>query len=198
MPSPPLGSLQGSDTASRVIYIGTFSKVLYPALRVGYLVVPPTLLDTFVRAREALDIFPPILEQLALNDFLAEGHFARHLRRMRALYAGRCAALAGALREHAGLEPCNSEAGLHLSVFLPAAVDDRRVAREAIERGVHATPLSSCYAGRPKSGLILGFGGAEERALTAAARTLGRIVRSDLVAMARSHEVGIVEAPIER
>ena len=174
--SRPLGALQGSDNASRVIYIGTFSKVLYPALRVGYMVVPPTLREVFLDAREALDIFPPILEQLALHDFLTEGHFARHLRRMRALYAGRCAALVRALREHAGLEPVNSEAGLHLTVLLPRGVDDRRVAQKAIERGVHATPLSSCYVGRPKSGLILGFGGAEERKLMAAARKLGEIL----------------------
>ena len=174
--SRPLGSLQGSDTASRVIYIGTFSKVMYPALRVGYMVVPPALREAFARAREALDIFPAILEQLALHEFVREGNFARHLRRMRALYARRCAALVRALREHAGLQPYNSEAGLHLSVFLPRGVDDRRIAQQAIERGVHATPLSSCYAGRGRSGLILGFGSADERKITAAARKLGEVL----------------------
>jgi len=171
--SRPLGALQGSDPASRVIYIGTFSKVLFPALRVGYMVVPPALVDAFTQAREALDIFSPILEQLVLTDFLSEGHFARHLRRMRALYASRCEALVRALREHTGLEPYNRDAGLHLSVFLPRGTDDRRIVQRAIERGVHATALSTCYAGKPKSGLILGFGGAEERRIVSAAKKLG-------------------------
>lgn len=175
--SRPLGSLQGSDTAARVIYIGTFSKVLFPALRVGYMVVPSALIEPFVRAREALDIFSPILEQLVLTDFLSEGHFGRHLRRMRAIYAGRRDALVNALREHIGLEPYNSDAGLHLSVFLPRGLDDRRVVQKALDRGVHATALSSCYVRRPKNGLILGFGGADERRLVAAARKLGEIVR---------------------
>ncbi|HET6764255.1 MAG TPA: PLP-dependent aminotransferase family protein, partial [Longimicrobiaceae bacterium] len=93
--SRPLGALQGMEPDTdatarrRVIYIGTFSKVLFPALRVGYLVVPPALYGAFVDAREAVDLFPPTLYQLALADFIREGHFARHLRRMRGIYLGR-------------------------------------------------------------------------------------------------------------
>src|SRR5205823_10798810 len=91
--SRPLGALQGMDPAARAIYIGTFSKVLFPSLRVGYVVVPHALWGTFVRLREALDIFSPSLTQAVLADFLREGHFARHLRRMRKIYLGRRNAL---------------------------------------------------------------------------------------------------------
>src|SRR6185436_5841977 len=82
----PLASLQGLDDSESVIYVGTFSKVLFPALRLGYLIVPPGLVDAFLAFRSSTDYHLPLLEQLALTDFIAEGHFARHIRRMRALY----------------------------------------------------------------------------------------------------------------
>src|SRR5205085_6782222 len=93
----PLPALQGLDTAGRVIYTGSFSKVLFPALRLGYLVVPSDLVDAFVKARALMDREPPILEQVVLAQFIAADHFARHLRRMRVLYAERQAALVEAL-----------------------------------------------------------------------------------------------------
>jgi GntR family transcriptional regulator / MocR family aminotransferase len=181
--SRPIGSLQGLDTASRVIYIGSFSKVLFPSLRVGYVVVPADLSSAFAQMREALDIFSPVLYQLALTDFIQEGHFARHLRRMRAVYLSRRNSLVECLRERVGapLELYNADAGLHLSAFLPEAVDDREVVRMAAQRGVAATALSTCYVGRAsRSGLVLGFGGANERQIARAARTLGGVLR-DLV-----------------
>src|SRR5690606_16830392 len=85
----PLAALQGLDRESRVIYLGTFSKVLLPALRLGYLVVPPDLVEAFLAARALIDRHSPILEQAVLADFIAEGHFSRHIRRMRGLYAER-------------------------------------------------------------------------------------------------------------
>ena len=84
--SKPIASLQGLDDTSRVIYIGTFSKVLFPSLRVGYLVIPGDLVDHFLGMRHAMDVSPPHLFQAVLADFIAEGHFSRHVRRMRALY----------------------------------------------------------------------------------------------------------------
>jgi GntR family transcriptional regulator/MocR family aminotransferase len=178
--SRPIGSLQGMDAGARVIYVGTFSKVLFPALRVGYVVVPAELSGEFVRLREALDIFSPVFYQLVLTEFLQEGHFARHLRRMRAVYHARRNALVEALRERIGppLELYNADAGLHLSAFLPDGVDDLAVVRLAAERGVAATALSTCYAAAsPRSGLVLGFGGANERQIARAARTLGGVIR---------------------
>lgn len=174
--SRPLGALQGLD-GSRVIYIGTFSKVLFPALRIGYVVVPRELVNDFIRHRESIDLFSPVLEQMVLTEFLAEGHFARHVRRMRALYQKRRDALARGLRDHAELEPHNSDAGLHVALFLPRGIDDRTVVRELARRGVEATALSTCYVGkRRRNGLVLGFGGASERRIVAACKVIGGVV----------------------
>jgi GntR family transcriptional regulator/MocR family aminotransferase len=178
--SRPLGSLQGMDGHGRVVYVGTFSKAIFPALRVGYLVIPPPLWNDFVNAREAFDVFPSTLYQLALEDFLREGHFARHLRRMRALYAGRRDALVAGLEQHCDglLSVHNSDAGLHLTTLLHGGLDDVTVVRVLNERGLTATALSTCYAGATgRSGLLLGFGGWDARRLREATRKLGAILR---------------------
>ena len=100
--SRPVASLQGMDANSRVIYIGTFSKVLLPSLRVGYIVVPSDLVERFVAVRAAMDIFPPYLYQEVLTDFMRMGHFGRHLRKMRQLYKERRSALVSSLRDELG------------------------------------------------------------------------------------------------
>jgi len=159
--SQPVASLQGLDRDARVVYIGTFSKVLFPALRVGYVVLPPDLVPRFAAVREAMDICPPALYQAALTDFLGDGHFARHVRKMRELYGGRRAALADALAHGLGGAPelLGDEAGLHLTLALPRG-GDRQVAMRAAARGLLAMPLSSCYLGpATRQGLVLGFGG---------------------------------------
>ena len=178
--SRPLGALQGMDAHERVVYIGTFSKVLFPALRVGYLVVPPRCRDAFLRSREAHDIFSPTLYQLALTDFLREGRFARHLRRMRDVYLGRRDALLRALETHCRglLTVHNADAGLHVTAWLPDGMSDLDVVRRMEARGLTATALSTRYGGpAPRSGLMLGFGGSDERTLDRAARTLGEVLR---------------------
>jgi len=179
--SRPLGALQGMDARGRVIYVGTFSKVLFPALRVGYLVVPPALWEAFVAAREALDVFSPTLYQLALADFIRDGDFARHLRRMRAVYLDRRNALLAGLAEHCGdvLTVHNADAGLHVATLLPDGVDDTEVVARMAAARLTAIPLSSCYAAEPRrAGLLLGFGGSDEATLTAATRTLGELLRT--------------------
>ncbi len=178
--SRPLGALQGMDPHGRVIYIGTFSKVLFPAVRVGYVVVPPSLWGRFVEAREGFDLFSPTLYQLVLAEFLHEGHFARHLRRMRGVYLARRDALLTGLARHCRdrLAVLNADAGLHLAALLPAGMDDRAVVRRMAARGLTATPLSTCYAGTARrSGLLLGFGGSTERPLLEATRVLGEVLR---------------------
>jgi GntR family transcriptional regulator/MocR family aminotransferase len=137
-----------------------------------------SLIDDFTRHRESIDLFSPVLEQAVLAEFLRDGHFGRHLRRMRALYEKRRDALVRGLREHAGtLVPHNSDAGLHVSAFLPDGIDDRVIVREAALRGVEATALSTCYVGdQPRSGLVLGFGGASERRIIAACKVLGEVL----------------------
>lgn len=178
--SRPLGALQGMDTHERVVYIGTFSKVLFPAVRVGYLVVPMSLRERFIEAREAFDLFSPTLYQLALAEFLSEGHFVRHLRRMRGVYLDRRNALLAGLARHCAdrLQVYNADAGLHVAVLLRQGVIDADVVRRMGERGLTATALSGCYSGPDKrSGLLLGFGGSSERRLVQAARVLGEVLR---------------------
>ena len=158
----PIASLQGLDRDSRVLYIGTFSKVLFPALRVGYLVVPADLVERFAAVRAATDDFPATFLQIVLTDFLREGHFARHLRRMRALYGDRRAALADAIQEELGevLSVYGAEAGMHLVAALPKGFSDLDVSLRAARRGLWAMPLSPCYFGKAlRQGLVLGFGG---------------------------------------
>jgi GntR family transcriptional regulator/MocR family aminotransferase len=177
--SRPLGALQGMDAHDRVIYIGTFSKVVFPALRVGYVVVPSSLRERFVNARETFDLFNPTLYQLVLADFLREGHFARHLRRMRGVYRSRRDALLTGLARHCAsrLSVINADAGLHLAVLLRDELDDGDVVRRLAERGLTATTLSGCYAGSGgRGGLLLGFGGSTERRLLEAVRMLGQVL----------------------
>ncbi|MGH7512559.1 MAG: PLP-dependent aminotransferase family protein [Gemmatimonadales bacterium] len=178
--SRPLGALQGMDPNERVVYVGTFSKVLFPALRMGYLVVPPALWQRFMEVRTTFDLLSPTLYQLVLAEFLSEGHFARHLRRMRGVYARRRAALLAGLARHCGdrLTVHNADAGLHVAVLLADGLDDRDVVRRMATRGLTATALSPCYAdrARARSGLLLGFGGFSERRLLEATRVLGEVL----------------------
>jgi GntR family transcriptional regulator / MocR family aminotransferase len=157
----PIGSLQGLDSDARVIYVGTFSKVMFPALRMGYLVVPVDLAPAFSAARDADDIFSPTLYQAILTDFITEGHFGRHVRRMRMLYMERCNALVKEIHHELGgtLEIVSAEAGMHVTGLLPAGVDDAAVWQHAMENGISAMPLSFCYLKRSvRNGLVLGYG----------------------------------------
>jgi GntR family transcriptional regulator/MocR family aminotransferase len=157
----PIPCLHGLDVDGRVIYVGSFSKTLFPALRLGFVIVPPDLQDRVVAARSAADQHPPWLEQAVLADFITEGHFARHLRRMRAAYRERLEALAHAADRHCGgrLRLRAVQTGLHVVADLDG-VDAVRVSQEAAARGVEATPLSAYHVGRGRvpSALVLGFG----------------------------------------
>jgi GntR family transcriptional regulator/MocR family aminotransferase len=177
--SLPIASLQGLDRDSRVVYVGTFSKVLFPALRLGYLVMPADLVSRFVAVREAMDIFPPTLFQAVLTDFVQEGHFARHLRRMRALYADRRRALVDALAAELGgrLTVRGDPAGLHLAATLPDGSRDRPVAVRAARQGLWTMPLSACYLGRAsRQGLVLGYAGTSLREIRDGVRRLRRLL----------------------
>jgi GntR family transcriptional regulator/MocR family aminotransferase len=156
----PLAALQGLDRAHRVLYLGTFSKVLFPSLRLGYLVVPPDLVATFRAVLAHTAYHAPLLEQLVLTDFITEGHFARHLRRMRALYAERQDMLvAAAKKELAGLLDVQpNEAGMHLLGWLPKGSKDKRAFQQALAYNVYAPPLSFyCDRAKLRPGLLLGY-----------------------------------------
>jgi GntR family transcriptional regulator/MocR family aminotransferase len=177
--SRPVGALQGMDARDRVIYIGTFSKALFPAVRVGYVVVPPPLWTRFLQSRFAFDIFTPTLYQRALADFLKSGHFARHLRRMRSAYLERRDALLRGLDRHCGdlVQVHNADAGLHVTALLRAGLDDQDVAARLGRRGIATTSLSNGYVGPiRRQGLMLGFGCATPQRLLAATRLLGDVL----------------------
>ena len=156
----PVPCLHGLDVDGRVIYVGSFSKTLFPSLRLGFLIVPPDLQDGLVAARAAADQHPPVLDQAVLADFIGEGHFARHLRRMRVAYRERLEAITAAAARYCGgalrLRPTRT--GLHTIADL-AGADAARVSREAAARGVEATPLSAYFArrGTHANALVLGF-----------------------------------------
>lgn len=177
----PLEALQSLDSSGRVIYIGTFSKVLFPALRLGFLVAPTELLQGFIAARHFIDTHPPLLEQMALADFIVEGHFARHLRKMRLLYLERRNALVDALSQELGdiLEVTVPEAGLHLAAWLPAGRSAQPVARRTAALGLHLWPVSHfSLQPLPRDGLIIGFAKASPKALQAGVHTLARALRA--------------------
>ena len=154
----PITAIQGLDRAGRVVYVATFSKVLYPSLRLAYAIVPEPLVEAYTRARQLVDGHPPVLLQAVTADFMEGGHFGAHLRAMRALYGERRAVLVEALRAECGgagrLGPTG--AGLHV----PYHLDGRRdveVGRRALELGADAVALSAlALRPGPANGLVLG------------------------------------------
>jgi len=179
--SMPISSLQGLDRGRRVIYIGTFSKTLFPALRLGYIVIPQPLVDRFVAVRRACDLGPPHLYQAALADFISEGHFARHIRRTRLLYAERHAALVSAIRDEFGseLEILGAEAGMHLVVTLPLGFSDRKISARAARESLWLWPLSSAYIGKsPRHGFILGFGSTKATDMRRQVQHMRRVIEA--------------------
>lgn len=171
----PLPALKSVDARERVLHAGTFSKVLFPALRMGYLVVPRALADRFQAACAALQPAPPALLQAVVAAFIAEGHFGRHIKRMRQLYADRRAALVEALRETcSGTLTIEAPAGgMHLICRLPPGTNDLDVIEKARERKMWPAPLSASAMRRPLgSGLLLGFTNVPVAGAAAAAAAL--------------------------
>ncbi|MGI9077487.1 MAG: PLP-dependent aminotransferase family protein [Gemmatimonadaceae bacterium] len=183
----PLPCLQGLDAERRgpgdeacVLYAGTFSKTLAPGFRLGYLILPDALVDAFRAARRLLDRFAPTLEQGVLADFMGEGHYARHVRRVRTLYAERQETLiaAGTSELDGVLRLAPDAAGLHLVGWLPPGVKDVDAARAAGVEGVEVSPLSRYSLAPPDGsapgGLLLNYAAFDRRAIRAGARALRR------------------------
>ena len=176
----PLASLQGLDTDGRVLYIGTFSKVLCPSLRLGYLVVPPALVEPFVHARSVIDRHSPTVDQVVLARFMTEGHFARHIRRTRQLYRERQETFVRTARRVLGgaLDVAPHPAGLHLMGWLDAGRDDRAIAALGATHGLDLSPLSAYCIGAPaRPGLVLGYASCDVGAIRAGIRVLGEVLR---------------------
>jgi GntR family transcriptional regulator/MocR family aminotransferase len=183
--SRPLPSLQGLTKQQRVLYVGTFSKVLASALRIGFIVLPEELVEPFVRARQVIDHHPPLSIQAPLAEFIAGGHLERHIGRMRGVYAERRNVLRHALEETFG-EACPvvpGYGGLHLTMLLPDEVDDVAVAKRAFSRGIDPQPLSAHYvSGQPRRGLVLGFGAFPPDMLRKAVATLEGCLKEEVQA----------------
>jgi len=177
----PLAALQGLDTEQRVIYVGTFSKVLFPSIRIGYAIAPTDLVDAIVHARSVGGHQSQTLDQAVLADFISEGHFARHVRRMRKLYAERQQVLLKAARSELDglLDMKASGAGMHLIGWLPEGVDDRAASRAAFDRGVEVTPLSAyCLEPQQRGALRLGYTGYTSKKIWTAARRLAAALKT--------------------
>ena len=176
----PLASLQGLDGEGRVIYIGTFSKVLFPSLRLGYIIAPMDLIDAFVKARAIVTHASSLMEHAIVADFINEGHFARHIRAMRTLYAERQAVVREEAKVELGglLDLQSDEAGMDLIGWLPPGVDDRVAFRQAAAHGVEVTPLSAYSFERQKRGALrLGYTGYKPTELRQGVRDLAMALR---------------------
>ncbi|MEM7737381.1 MAG: PLP-dependent aminotransferase family protein [Deinococcota bacterium] len=174
----PLAALQSLDARrERVIYAGTLSKVLYPGLRLGYMVLPPALSSAFVSARGLADRSPPLLAQKTLALFINGGHFTRHIRKMRQVYDKRRQALINALEQIPELSRLVSDTGLQLSVRLPDDWDDRELSAQLAQAGIDARALSN-YAHAPLDfgGLNLGYAAVDELAIVQTAKTMKKVV----------------------
>ena len=187
----PFPSLQGLEADAPVIYMGTFSKTLYPALRIGYMIVPKQLMTPLRTAAAELYRGGHLLIQRALAEFIREGHYAAHIRRMRLLYGKRRAFLISLIQRYLGpdfLREFNHEAGLHLVLNLPDGCDDVAIAAQALRQGVKVRPLSQYYM-QPQAtrGLLLGFACVDERVMLPAFNVLRDCLAKNGVASRADH-----------
>jgi len=190
----PLPTLQGLDAAARVIYVGTFSKVLFPAVRLGYMVVPRELVAPFRQAQRVLGNQPATAGQATLAAFIAEGHFIRHVRRMRRVYQDLRSVLNRAIGARIGssLTLTGAEVGLHAVARFAVGIDDRQVSRCAAAAGVDVAPLSNYYIGTPKlSGLVLGYGHLDAASIEAGVDVLAAAIRT-----ARTASPSVLSEPV--
>lgn len=175
----PFPSMQGL-APDRVVYLGTFSKILFPSLRLGYAIVPDALVPAFCGARALMDRHTPSADQHVLAAFIAEGHLDRHIRRIRGVYADRRSQLIGMLdrwlpKDLGWLQP--SDQGMHLVLWLARGIDDVALASRALEAGVAVRAVSPMYSqGNARSGLVLGLGGFSDEQMEAAVRILAAII----------------------
>lgn len=176
----PLMSMQGLDANRRVIYVGTFSKSMFPGLRLGYMIVPPDLVQALTALRALIDVQSPFVAQSALNDFIREGHFSRHVRRMRSLYAERRTHLLMLLERHLGdiVTLGGEDTGIQMTAWLPDSVSDLEICAQGEAEGLDLVPASRFFMGTARrNGLVLGYSGARLEHLTEGVQILERIIR---------------------
>lgn len=177
--SRPVAALQGLDRHNRVIYLGTFSKTIFPSLRLGCLIAPPDLVEIFAAAKALSDYHSPPLQQAVLAEFIAEKHYLRHLRKMRGIYEQRQQFIIEEAEKRLKglLEIKPSDAGMHLIGWLPAGVSDREVVRQALSAGLRLKSLSSlCLNEKMRGGLILGYTGFNEEQIRQGIKKLRKVL----------------------
>jgi GntR family transcriptional regulator / MocR family aminotransferase len=175
----PIPAMQGLDKNDSVVYVETFSKVLFPALRIGYLVVPPGLVDLFAQAKRLVDRHSPLLEQCVLADFINEGHLERHLRRMRTLYNQRRQAFVKSLKSRLGerVTILGDAAGIHLMVQLQTDLSDEEIIVRAAQVGVGLTNAAAFYLGSSRGGqFLMGYANLDEENIDEGVRRLAQIL----------------------
>ena len=175
----PIPALQGIATASRVAFVGTFAKILFPAMRLGYMVVPVALRDNFSAALSATGQFAPLITQAALADFINEGHLSRHLRRMRRIYAERRRLFIEQFDLHLGkwMKLQRVDSGIQLVGLFHTPRDDVKVAAHAAKNNINVSPLSMQYRSRKSArGLLFGFAAADEKTTRLAMQRLARVL----------------------
>ena len=190
----PIEAVQGLDTNHRTIYVGTFSKVLSPALRVGYMVLPPQLVEAFRAAKWLSDRHTPLLEQVALARFIEEGDFEQHLRRMRQVNARRRSALLDAVGAYLGpqVEVTGTNAGLHLLLWIRdfhrAEMETLQAQARSQDVGVYS--VSGLYLSPPqRAGLLMGYACLSEPEIEEGIRRLGNVM-----AGGRAHRVAVKDS----
>lgn len=194
----PLPTLKSIDTSGVVLYVGTFSKTLFPALRLGFIVVPPPLVDIFENVVSAFLQGVPANLQVVLADFIEQGHFATHIRRMRRIYAERHQALQQAAERRLGglLDVVPTDSGLHTIGRLPPGLCERAVSRAAAGRRITAAPIGRfAVSPIPTQGLVLGFSGTTTEEIAAGVETLGEVLE-DLSPLRIPLQSGLAGAPI--
>ncbi|MES2017754.1 MAG: PLP-dependent aminotransferase family protein [Pseudomonadota bacterium] len=177
---PPLASLQGLDQHDRVIYLGTFSKTLFPGLRIGFMVVPRALAPAFARANAELFRDGQGFLHAVLADFIQEGYFSSHVRKMRQLYAQRLTCLRQSISDEFGDAVISGgEAGLHLALKLAPGTNDAAIVADARQHGILTRALSTYYAdpGAAQPGLLLGYGAVPTERIQSAFSELAQVIR---------------------
>ncbi|PCI43719.1 MAG: GntR family transcriptional regulator [Moraxellaceae bacterium] len=185
----PIPAMQGLGLAEQVIYLGSFSKVLYPALRLGYLVVPEHLVDACVTAKTCMTGQTALVEQATTAEFIEAGHFVRHIRKMRVLYQEKQRAILAACKKHLDdvATPHYTGAGMHIVVTFHAELNrhgfqDVEVVDAMIRQGIYGSALSAYYLGQPQhQGLVLGFANTHAKAMHKKIKIIREVIDSLIV-----------------
>ncbi|TKB12914.1 MAG: PLP-dependent aminotransferase family protein [Mesorhizobium sp.] len=179
----PVPAIQSMDRSGRVIYVGTFAKLLFPALRIGFMVLPPDMAGRIANALSTTGQFAPLLLQAALADFITEGHMSRHLKRMRRIYAQRRQLfreiVAERLRDEITLSP--AEAGIQVVGYLREGIDDIEVSQAAARRAINVSPLSKYFQNTAATqGLVLGYAACDAAQTREGVERLAAAIRETL------------------